>query len=105
MLENCFQSERIFSCLSNGGMVKSWEQCRKQCQSKNLEPFYLAKLIILSRSDNFLGRKLKFLPWFANFEIFRTILNFQSDMNNFAIKTIFTILELFSITLTSCIQI
>ena len=62
MLENCFQSERIVSCLSNGGMVKSWEQCRKKCQSENLEPFYLAKLIISIRSGNFMGQKLKFLP-------------------------------------------
>ena len=41
MFENCFQSERVFSCLSNGGMVKSWEQCRKHCESKKMEPFYL----------------------------------------------------------------
>ena len=41
MFENCFQSERVFSCLSNGGMVKSWDQCRKHCESKDLEPFYL----------------------------------------------------------------
>ena len=98
MLENCFQSERIFSCLSNGGMVKSWEQCRKQCQSKNLEPFYLARFIISIRSGNFMRYKLKLLSCSANFEILTikkfqrlrnfeisTIKNFQSDMNNFAI--------------------
>ena len=78
MLENCFQSEGVFSCLSNGGMFKSWEQCRKHCESKYLEPFYLAKLIILIRSGDFMGNKLKFLPCFANFQIFQKFRIFKN---------------------------
>ena len=67
MFENCFQSERVFSCLSNGGMIKSWEQCRKHCESKDMEPFYLAKLIISIRSNDLIRNKLKFLPCFAGY--------------------------------------
>ena len=41
MLKNCFKSENVMSCLSAHGEVESWSDCKKSCNLKLMNAFYL----------------------------------------------------------------